>query len=89
MSGTPALTILDAARGEVITAQSPEYDEARAVYNAMIDRRPAAIAAVPRTPPTSRRPSTRPRAAGLPLAVRGGGHSVPASGPSTTGSCST
>ena len=40
MGGTPALTILEAARGEVVTAQSPDYDEARAVYNAMIDRRP-------------------------------------------------
>jgi len=31
-------------RGELITARDPRYDQARAVYNAMIDKRPAAIA---------------------------------------------
>ena len=33
-----------ALRGEVITPVDPRYDEARAVYNGMIDKRPAAIA---------------------------------------------
>ena len=31
-------------RGELITPADPRYDEARAVYNAMIDKRPAAVA---------------------------------------------
>ena len=31
-------------RGELITPADPRYDEARAVYNGMIDKRPAAIA---------------------------------------------
>jgi len=33
-----------ALRGAIITAESPDYDEARAVYNGMINRRPAVIA---------------------------------------------
>ena len=33
-----------AMRGELITPADPRYDEVRAVYNGMIDKRPAAIA---------------------------------------------
>jgi FAD/FMN-containing dehydrogenase len=33
-----------ALRGDLITPDDPRYDEARAVYNGMIDKRPAAIA---------------------------------------------
>ena len=65
--------------GQVITPDDPAYDEARRVYNHMIDRRPDAVvrcadaadvAAVVR----------HARATGRPLAVRGGGHSVPGFG---------
>ena len=31
-------------RGDLITAESPEYDSARQLWNGMIDKRPAAIA---------------------------------------------
>jgi hypothetical protein len=39
--GTKLSSVL---RGSVVTPESPEYDEARALYNAMINRRPALIA---------------------------------------------
>lgn len=79
MSGTPALTILEAARGEVVTAQSPRYDEARAVYNAMIDRRPLAIVRAVDVADV-RTAVAAAREGGLDLAVRAGGHSVPGFG---------
>jgi FAD/FMN-containing dehydrogenase len=62
-------------RGDVITPADPAYDQARRVWNAMIDKRPAAIV----------RPGSAvdviaavnfARDAGLPLAVRGGAHNV-------------
>ena len=62
--------------GPVIRPDEAGYDAARAVWNAMHDRRPALIA----------RPSSAAdvaaairyaRAAGLLIAVRGGGHSMP------------
>ncbi|MGC9535969.1 FAD-binding oxidoreductase [Streptomyces sp. UG1] len=63
-------------RGPVITAQDPGYDETRAIYNAMIDRRPAAFAqcvdaADVRTAISFARDNA------VELAVRGGGHSGP------------
>ena len=79
MNGTPALTILDAARGDVVTSQSPEYDEARSVYNAMIDRKPLAI--VRAADVTDVRIAVNAaRESGLPLAIRAGAHSVPGFG---------
>ena len=40
----PLDELASALRGELITPDDPRYDEARAVYNGMIDKRPAAIA---------------------------------------------
>lgn len=41
---TPYDELASALRGTIISPNDPGYDEARAVYNGMIDRRPAAIA---------------------------------------------
>ncbi len=79
MGGTPVLEMLDDVRGAVVTAQSPAYDEARSVYNAMFDRRPLAI--VRAVDVADVRAAVRAAAdSGLDLAVRAGGHSVPGFG---------
>jgi FAD/FMN-containing dehydrogenase len=61
--------------GQLLQAGDPQYDEARAIYNGMIDRRPALIA----------RPSGTAdviaavryaREQNLPIAVRCGGHAT-------------
>src|SRR4051812_31576232 len=62
--------------GGVLGPGDVEYDAARAVWNAMHDRRPALIAR-PRTPADVAAAIRHARAAGLPIAVRGGGHSMP------------
>src|SRR5229473_1713125 len=72
-------TLRQQVRGDVISEKDEGYDAARAVYNAMIDKRPVVV--------------TRPVNAGdviaavnfareshLPIAIRGGGHSVPGFG---------
>ena len=65
--------------GDVIGPDDDRYDDARRVYNAMIDRRPAAVV----RPAAADDVATAVRAAadeGLAVAVRGGGHSVPGFG---------
>lgn len=44
ITSTPYNELAAALRGDLITPADPRYDGARAVYNAMIDKRPAAIA---------------------------------------------
>ena len=62
-------------RGALITPETPGYDEARRVWNAMIDRRPALIARC-RGAGDVIAAVNFARDNGLPLAVRGGAHSV-------------
>lgn len=62
-------------RGRVLTAGDPGYDEARTLWNAMIDRHPALIvrcAGVSDIRHAVRFASDN----GLPLAIRGGGHNI-------------
>ncbi|WP_031481569.1 FAD-binding oxidoreductase [Streptomyces bicolor] len=63
-------------RGPVITPRDPGYDEARSIYNAMIDRRPAAFASCVDVADV-RTVISFARDTGAELAVRGGGHSGP------------
>jgi len=66
-------------RGDVIGPDDARYDEARRVYNAMIDRRPAAVVRCTGVADVVAAVKAA-RATGLPIAVRGGGHSVPGFG---------
>ncbi len=61
--------------GTVVAPGDDLYDSARAVWNGSIDARPALIAQC-RTTEDIVIAVTQTCAAGLPLAVRGGGHSV-------------
>jgi len=65
--------------GRVITPADPAYDDARRVWNGMIDKRPRLIVRA------ASRADVAPtiafaRDTGLPLAIRGGGHNVAGNG---------
>jgi FAD/FMN-containing dehydrogenase len=66
-------------RGEVIGRDHPRYDDARSLYNAMIDRRPLLIARVADADDVMATVSFA-RESGLEIAVRGGGHNGAGSG---------
>jgi FAD/FMN-containing dehydrogenase len=75
---TPALVPAAAARGfagEILTEETAGYDEGRATFNALIDRRPVAVARCRSTEDVAV-VLTVAREHGLPVAIRGGGHSV-------------
>jgi FAD/FMN-containing dehydrogenase len=64
-----------ALRGQLIEPTDAEYDGARRVFNAMIDRHPAAIARCADEADVMACVD-HARDEGLPLSVRGGGHNV-------------
>ena len=62
-------------RGDIVTPESADFDSARAVYNAMIDRRPAAVARCRDSADVVACVGFAQRH-GLEIAVRGGGHNA-------------
>ena len=66
-------------RGDLIGPSDARYDQARAVYNAMIDRRPSLVARCADVADVIAAVNAG-RDARLPIAVRGGGHSGPGFG---------
>src|SRR5258708_2687818 len=64
-----------ATRGQVLLPADPGFDEARLIWNAMIDRRPAAIVRCAGVADV-RRAVAFARDNNLLLAVRGGGHNI-------------
>lgn len=71
--------LIQAVRGAVIRPGDAGYEAARRVYNADIDRRPAAIVACADAADVSRGVGYA-RAHGLAVAIRSGGHSAPGFG---------
>ena len=72
---TPAAALAERLAGEVVAPDHPDYEQARRVWNGMIDKRPALIARCADADDVA----TAVRFAaetGMPLAVRGGGHNV-------------
>jgi FAD/FMN-containing dehydrogenase len=62
-------------RGDIVEPADPTYDELRGVFNGMFDRRPRVILR-PAGAADVIRGIGLARTSGLPLAIRGGGHSV-------------
>ena len=72
-------TLREQIRGEVVAEGDDGYEEARRVYNAMIDKRPAVVVRAANADDVVAAVNFA-REGSLDLAVRGGGHSVPGFG---------
>jgi FAD/FMN-containing dehydrogenase len=79
MATTTVGQLREQVRGQTITADDPTYEDARRVYNAMIDRRPSVIVRCAGAADVVAAVNFG-RESGLGLAVRGGSHSVPGFG---------
>jgi FAD/FMN-containing dehydrogenase len=72
---TDERTIRDVLPSTALLQDDPGYDEARISFNGILDRRPTAIVSCASTADVVEAVQAA-RAAGLPIAIRGGGHSV-------------
>jgi hypothetical protein len=79
MSDQATDTFARSLRGRLIRPTDPDYEEARALYNGMIDKRPRLIARCVNVTDVIAA-VTFAREEGLLLAIRGGGHSGPGLG---------
>jgi len=68
--------VIPGFKGDVVPPDAPDFDAARAVWNAMHDRRPALIARC-QSPEDVAAAIAYGREQDLKIAVRGGGHSLP------------
>ena len=83
--GKPSVSDLrELVRAPVITADDPGYDGARAVWNAMFDKRPLAIVRAEQVADVIGAVNFA-RDGGLDLSIRGGGHSAPGFGTNDAG----
>ena len=79
MATATVQALRDQVRGHTITSDDSDYDDARRVYNAMIDRRPNVIVRAAEVDDVVAGVNYA-RDNGLAIAVRGGSHSVPGFG---------
>jgi FAD/FMN-containing dehydrogenase len=79
MNATSLDGLREQVRGQIITPGDGDYDAARAVYNGMIDKRPAAVVRVSQVADVIACVNFA-RDNSLDLAIRGGGHSAPGFG---------
>ena len=84
MSAPTIERLREQVRGQVVAPDDEGYDDARAVYNAMIDRRPAVVLHAANAGDVIAGVNLA-RELGVEVAVRGGGHSVPGFGTSDDG----
>ena len=69
----PLDSLTEAVAGSVVTPDDPRYDEVRALYNAMFDKRPAAIVTCSSADDVAHAVRVA-RDDGYEVAIRGGGH---------------